>query len=296
MEYESMKKAQMILSCVFLIIILFSCGSSREDSIDINPIETLNERDPLELSQDHLTGGPSLEPTPKITPETTTETTPETITMTQENGETSAISPDHTETSNENAIPSGDWALILINSTHYLPEDFSVILADFETGKVDARIADTCKRMFTHAQKDGISLQLVDAYRTYDRQNYLYQKKVKSYIEKGYSQADAENEAATVTARPNTSEHQTGLALDIVTSSYRVMDKGFADTKAFQWLNEHAHEYGFILRYPENKKSITGVIYEPWHWRFVGVEAASYMKESGQCLEEYLDEIHSVTD
>ncbi|MDD5018165.1 MAG: M15 family metallopeptidase, partial [Eubacteriales bacterium] len=172
--------------------------------------------------------------------------------------------------------------------SHDLPEDFEVSLADFEGGQVDARILEICEQMFADAEEDGVLLKLVDAYRSYDRQNELFQKKVDSYIAKGYSRADAEVKAATITARPNTSEHQTGLALDIVTPSYTTMDKGFAGTKAFEWLDANAHNYGFNLRYKQDKVSITKVIYEPWHWRFVGVEVATAMRVSGACYEEYL--------
>ena len=178
--------------------------------------------------------------------------------------------------------------MILVNPSHLLPENFEVSLADFEGGQVDARILEACQLMFSDAETDGVSLILVDAYRSYDRQSALYQKKVKSYLEKGYSQIDAENEAATITARPNTSEHQTGLALDIVTPSYKIRDKGFSNTQAYKWLDENAHDYGFTLRYKQNKEPITKVIYEPWHWRFVGAQAAADMKDSGQCYEEYL--------
>lgn len=185
-------------------------------------------------------------------------------------------------------VPVGEWAAILVNPTHLLPDNFEVSLADFQGGQVDARIGEVSRRMFSDAQAEGISLVLVDAYRSYDRQNALYQKKVDSFLAKGYNREEAEKEAATITARPNTSEHQTGLALDIVTSSYKARDKGFAKTKAYQWLDANAHRYGFTLRYQENKQSITKVIFEPWHWRFVGVEAAAAMKDSGECYEEYM--------
>ena len=188
----------------------------------------------------------------------------------------------------EAAVPMGGWAAILVNPANYLPQDFSVTLADFEGGQVDERIRQICEEMFRDAKEDGISLQLVDAYRSYDRQNELYQKKVESFIAKGLGRADAETQAATITARPDTSEHQTGLALDIVTPSYTSRDKGFADTRAFQWLNANAQNYGFILRYKRDKVEFTKVIYEPWHWRFVGVQAAGDMKKSGECMEEYL--------
>lgn len=185
-------------------------------------------------------------------------------------------------------VPMGDWAMELVNPSHLLPDGFEVELADFEGGQVDARICDICEAMFADAASDGVDFKLVDAYRSYDRQNELYQKKVDSYIAKGYSRADAEVKAATITARPNTSEHQTGLALDIVTPSYTKRDKGFANTDAFQWLYANAQDYGFTMRYKQDKQEYTKVIYEPWHWRFVGVEAARAMKQSGECFEEYL--------
>ncbi len=187
-------------------------------------------------------------------------------------------------------VPKGDWAAVLVNPTHLLP-DFEVELADFEGGQVDARIFDICAVMFADARADGVDFVLVDAYRSYETQNKQYQKKVDSYVAKGYSVKDAEVKAATITARPNTSEHQTGLALDIVTPSYTKRDKGFAKTDAFKWLNANAQNYGFTMRYKADKQEYTKVIYEPWHWRFVGVKAAKAMKQSGECLEEYLQEL-----
>ena len=184
-------------------------------------------------------------------------------------------------------VPSGDWASILVNQKSLLPDGFSVEVAEFSGGQVDKRILEITKAMFADAKKDGITLKLVDAYRSYDLQKKLFEDKVASYTAKGYSLGDAETEAATITARPNTSEHQTGLALDIITPSYTKRDKGFANTDAFKWLNANAQDYGFTLRYKKGKQDLTGVIYEPWHWRFVGVKAARAMKKSGEVLEEY---------
>lgn len=185
------------------------------------------------------------------------------------------------------AVPTGDWAAILVNPTHHLPGDFNVTLADFEGGQVDERILEICRQMFADAKEDGVTLTLADAYRSHDRQNKLYQEKVERYIAKGLSREDAEIEAAKITARPDTSEHQTGLALDIVTPSYTKRNKGFAETEAFKWLDANAQDYGFILRYDKEKVLVTKIIYEPWHWRFVGTEAAAKMKESGACYEAY---------
>ncbi len=184
-------------------------------------------------------------------------------------------------------VPEGDWAAVLVNPAHPLPDSFETAVTDFEGGQVDTRIYDICAEMFADAAEDGVKFKLVDAYRSFERQNELYQKKVDSYLAKGYNREDAETQAATITARPNTSEHQTGLALDIVTPSYTKRDKGFANTDAFKWLNANAQDYGFTLRYKKGKQDLTGVIYEPWHWRFVGMEAAREMKQSGECLEEY---------
>ena len=94
-----------------------------------------------------------------------------------------------------------------------------------------------------------------------------------------------------VIAVPGTSEHHTGLALDIVTPTYQVLDDGYATTDAFKWLYENCADYGFILRYPENTTHITGIIYEPWHYRYVGVEVAKYITENNITFEEYIEEI-----
>ncbi len=184
-------------------------------------------------------------------------------------------------------VPTGDWTSVLVNPDSPLPDDFSVSVVDFAGGQVDKRILDICKHMFADAKADGVRFKLVDAYRSYSRQKQLFEDKVQSYLDKGMSRKDAEKKAATITARPNTSEHQTGLALDIVTPSYTKRDKGFTETDAFKWLDANAQDYGFTLRYKQGKSSLTGVIYEPWHWRFVGVKAAQSMKESGDVLEEY---------
>ena len=207
-------------------------------------------------------------------------------------GITGYVSRSYTVTKHtpQTPVPMGDWALILVSPASYLPEGFDVTLADFKTGRVDTRILDICTEMFADAAEDGVTLQLVDAYRSHDRQSELFEEMVSRYTSRGYSRADAEVKAATITARPDTSEHQTGLVLDIVTPSYTKMNKGFANTDAFKWLNANAQFYGFTMRYKADKVDITGVIYEPWHWRFVGTEAAAAMKKSGECFEEYLGE------
>ena len=132
---------------------------------------------------------------------------------------------------------------------------------------------------------------MVSGYRTNDYQKNSYERKVQSYIDKGYSQEDAEKEAATIVARPGTSEHQLGLAVDIVDTRLWALEEEQANLPAQQWLMEHSWEYGFVLRYPKGKIDVTGIIYEPWHYRYVGKELAKELHDLGLTLEEYLDRL-----
>ena len=129
---------------------------------------------------------------------------------------------------------------------------------------------------------------MTSSYRDLDKQTDLYNKKVESYVMQGYSYESARKQAGQVVAVPGTSEHHLGLALDIVSSEYRKLDEKQEETKGFKWLTEHSWEYGFILRYPNGETDITGIIYEPWHFRYVGLEAAKEITEAGITLEEYV--------
>lgn len=179
--------------------------------------------------------------------------------------------------------------LLLVNRYSILPEDFSVSLADIGRGhKVDERIYDDTEAMLRDMRAAGLSPVVCSSYRTEEKQQKLYEAEVGGYLAKGYSRAEAEAEAAGWVAAPGTSEHQTGLALDIVDESYQLLDRGQEATPVQRWLSENAYRYGFILRYPNGKSELTGVNYEPWHYRYVGKEAAREIYDSGVCLEEYL--------
>ena len=183
----------------------------------------------------------------------------------------------------------GDWKLILVNSTHILPDDFSVKLSYVNsTYQADARIADIVKSMISAAKNDGVSLVICSAYRSVASQTRLFNNKVSYYKNQGYSDVNARAVSATIVAVPKTSEHHTGLALDIVTKSYTSLDSGFDKTTAFRWLSENAYKYGFINRYPKDKTDITKISYEPWHYRYVGTTAAKEIRDRKICLEEYL--------
>ena len=143
--------------------------------------------------------------------------------------------------------------------------------------------------MIEDAASENVRILTVSAYRDYDYQQELFNNKVHSLQkEHGYSVSKAQQEAATVVAAPGTSEHQLGLALDLVDANHVVLDESQEETVAYQWLKAHCHEYGFIVRYPNGKTEITGIIYEPWHFRYVGEEAAKIIMEKEITLEEYL--------
>ncbi|MGN0976896.1 MAG: M15 family metallopeptidase [Faecousia sp.] len=182
-----------------------------------------------------------------------------------------------------------EWNLLLVNPWNPLPEDFSVELAELKNGRsVDKRICQELQEMLADARAEGLSPVICSAYRTNAQQQMLYGNKIKRLELEGYSQEDAQQKAGTVVAVPGTSEHETGLALDIVAESYQVLTEDQENTAEQQWLMANAHRYGFILRYPKGKSEITGICYEPWHYRYVGKEAAKEIYEKGLCLEEYL--------
>jgi D-alanyl-D-alanine carboxypeptidase len=193
----------------------------------------------------------------------------------------------------EKTIPENlPWNLTLVNFEHPLDETFKPSkLAEVNNGYIaDKRIADATKKMIADARsKDNVRIIALSAYRDYDYQMELFENKViRLQQEKGYSVDKAREEAKTVVAYPGTSEHQLGLALDLVDARHVKLDESQENTAAYKWLYEHCHEYGFIVRYPNGKTDITGIIYEPWHFRYVGVEAATFIMENNLTLEEYL--------
>lgn len=188
-----------------------------------------------------------------------------------------------------------DWLLALVNNNVKLPDGWEDTLetkvADSSTGKELATVAaDAFINMKNAAAAEGVDLMLCSGYRSVEYQQSLFDAEKQKWLDKGNSEEEAYNQAKTVVAVPGYSEHNSGLAADIVTPKHQNLDEAFGKTDAAKWLFEHAPEYGFILRYPENKQAITGIIYEPWHYRYVGVENAKAITASGLCLEEYLDE------
>ncbi len=200
---------------------------------------------------------------------------------------------DYTSANDTSSFDKDLWYMLLANPDHYLPEDFTFPTANvYSAGRnwvMDARCAEDMKAMLAAAKEDGVDLIICSAYRTIDTQTRNFNNKVQELIQQGYTEEEAKRVAATIIAVPGTSEHHTGLAADIVTPSYQRLNSGFAETEAFEWLYTHCAQFGFVMRYAEDKQDITKIIYEPWHYRYVGKEAATIMMTEGICFEEFLE-------
>ena len=189
-----------------------------------------------------------------------------------------------------------DWKLLLVNAQNPLPEHYTAALRlkRLANGlQVDERIYDDLNAMLTDCWKAGLHPVVCSAYRPHATQVRLHNNKIARLRWAGYSYEAAVKEAGRWVAVPGTSEHETGMALDIVSYSYQLLDEKQENTVEQKWFMEHCWEYGFILRYPKDKTEVTGIGYEPWHYRYVGRETAARIKESGLCLEEYIASLQS---
>lgn len=183
---------------------------------------------------------------------------------------------------------NADLSKFIVNGKYSLPADYKPQLAEAVKGSgvyLDYRVAPYYQQMYDAAKKDGITLTPISGYRSYERQKNNFENRIAEHMNSGLDKVEATKKAATVIMVPGSSEHNAGLAMDICS-----LAESFENYKEFQWLDEHAHEYGFILRYPkdERSKEITGVVYEPWHYRYVGVDTAREIKSRGITLEEYV--------
>ena len=187
------------------------------------------------------------------------------------------------------SVSRSDWNLILVNPSSPLPEVYDVTLTQLKNGHaVDERCYPDLQNMMDDCRAAGLSPVICSSYRTQETQQALYDAKVESFLAQGYSSQDAAQQAGQVVALPGTSEHQLGLALDIVDLQYQSLDEAQEQTNVQQWLAENSWKYGFILRYPKEKSDVTGIVYEPWHYRYVGKDTAREIYEQNICLEEYL--------
>ena len=168
--------------------------------------------------------------------------------------------------------------ILLCNGWNPIPDDYQMQLVKIGNYKIDASCADAMREMIAAAKADGITLKINNTYRSKNTQQYMWDVRVKKYMAQGMTRAQAKAFIGKSLAVPGTSEHQTGLSVDIMGSQ-----------KMYDWLEANSWKYGFILRYPEDKTAVTGIIFEPWHFRYVGKSLAKEIYDSGMCLEEYLE-------
>lgn len=187
--------------------------------------------------------------------------------------------------------------LILVNNDNKIDQSYKVKKMRVQ-GKysLDWRAAINAKKMIKATTANGINLIVISAYRDPKYQKKLFDEDVRSNMEKGYTFAKACKITAMSIAKPYCSEHNTGLALDILSDECEELSEDFENTKAYKWLKANAHRFGFILRYPKGSEHITGIIFEPWHYRFVGKKHAKKIKAMGVTLEEYLDYIKQIKE
>ena len=198
-------------------------------------------------------------------------------------------------TADEAAAMLADPLMVLVNHTNKMPDDYT-----FDTKECGSATAvnktlqtvacDAFLAMQKAAAADGVTVWMQSGYRSVKYQTSLYEKKTQYYLNKGYDNAAAKEKAAAVVNPPGYSEHNCGLAADLNSPEHTGLDEGFENTAAFRWLCAHAGDYGFILRYPKDAEDI----YEPWHWRYVGVENAARINASGLCFEEYIQTLRDI--
>lgn len=184
------------------------------------------------------------------------------------------------------------WNLMLVNTSHPMEEGYVPELATVENMQVDVRIKDALEKMLKDARKAGLNPIICSAYRSIERQTQIFNETVQGWLDKGENYWTAYDKTSQEVQLPGTSEHGVGLAVDIISNQYSDLDAGQADTPEAKWLQANCQKYGFILRYPPDKQDETGIIYEAWHYRYVGEEDAKKIMESGQTLEEYLSETY----
>ncbi|MBS6622560.1 MAG: M15 family metallopeptidase [Faecalibacterium prausnitzii] len=202
-------------------------------------------------------------------------------------------------TADEARAMLADPLMVLVNHTSKMPDDY--IFDTKECGSATAVnktlqtvACDAFLEMQKAAAADGVTVWMQSGYRSVKYQTSLYERKTKYYLDKGCDNATAREKAAAVVNPPGYSEHNCGLAADLNSPEHTGLDEGFEKTAAFRWLCEHAGDYGFILRYPKDAEDKTEIIYEPWHWRYVGVENAAKINASGLCFEDYIETLQSI--
>ncbi|MBQ8767682.1 MAG: M15 family metallopeptidase [Clostridia bacterium] len=313
-----------VVTCLVIFTILFigitvASDNNTADSPEISNSEIQKTTENTSLNKEATENNTENSETHTSTtvPEITTEEKTTEETTEKSTTETSTVKPvltgsfyDTVKYRSPDAVPADIFKhgrnLMLLNRQYELPEDFKWDLVYWSNGQyvdalylnceehnsvkaVDRAAYQPLKDMFADAEEAGVPLQLVSAYRSIHLQDKLFTRSVNSYMSQGYSEAEAINKANYSRTFSGTSEHNTGLGFDILEKGNFTLTTSFENTDQFRWLMENAENYGFILRYAEDKTTKTGIMYEPWHFRYVGIEHAKEINRLGMCLEEYIE-------
>ena len=255
-----------------------------ENIVDVDDVDILNDEDVLGDLEE-------FEETPHGMEMMDTYEASEILESTQDRGEREK-KENTTEDYSDYEFSADDWRLVLINKQNSIPDDYTFTLGTIKGSmQCDERIIDDVLDMLQAAKEDGVGLIICSPYRDLARQEMLFNRKVTRYMNQGMSYIEAYRLSSQAVTVPGASEHQIGLALDIICNEYTSLTEGFGDTEAGKWLAENSYRYGFILRYPKGKEYITGIEYEPWHFRYVGVEAATVITKAGITLEEFWEDL-----
>lgn len=277
-----------IFLCVIALILVVAIG------LVVYIITALNSDDDGNVSQNSETSSETSSVQSTVSESSQVEySSKSSVTQSSSSKKATSKTSDKVTSAKSSTLDADYKNLTVVNGWNPLPDDY-----DYEADLVEIpqkylkgslnqikkNVWVYLKAMLDDARKDGVDIGVWSPYRSYNTQKWLFEKQVKKQINNGVPESQAEDKAATIVARPGTSEHNTGLALDI-----NCANDSFENTKAFEWLKENAEDYGFVMRYSKEKQSLTGVIHESWHWRFVGIKVAKEMNELGMCLEEYVE-------
>ncbi len=250
---------------------------------DGNYNEVLIEN-PTESTTESTTTQPAEEPTSDVN-----EPAPEESSTEEESSSETPIIWESYDPLTE--LAGENWALTLINRNYPLDKKYSPTLSPVVEGSsvtADSRVSEAYQTMYADALKEGYVLTPYSGYCSYQGQQTIYNNKIQSFIFQGMTEDEAKQNAEKRIEPAGCSENGAGLSVDIISAS-----TGFASTDEYKWLTQNAFKYGFVLRYPDDKTDVTGMIYQPWHWRYVGTDAAIEMKNNNQCLEEYLGVVNT---
>ncbi len=302
-----------IMAVAVAIVFAITSSDDKENPKDnYVQIDNSTEQSGSTENKEPSTNAPTQAPTDPTTDPTTEPSTKEDVTVkpTTPSVPVTKSFYDSVRYRSPDAVPADIFKhgrnLMLLNRQYELPEDFKWDLVYWSNGKyvdamylnceehnsvkaVDRAAYQPLKDMFADAKKAGVPLNLVSAYRSIYLQDKLFTRSVNTYKNQGLSEIDAINKANRERTFSGTSEHNTGLGFDILESGNYTLTESFEKTPQFKWLMENAENYGFILRYDKDKTDITGIMYEPWHFRYVGVEHAKKINQLGMCLEEYIE-------